>query len=293
MRSSLIERGEQATEHPLRPDLDHLRGLSEYLDARIQEPPGGWVSLSELSTDERLLEDAVRRTALAYKGTRRIAANFLAGGVTWATMAVPLALMATKRRAIAPDPHTSFLKIDAREEAHGASYLDPSLGVLSGDPVAAYPKAETMQDVSALHAWMRSRSEQALAPLVEALAKISGLGRRGLWGQVASSWGSVIVWVAQLADASCSGVEEAEAFLTGPGHAFSDVPTFDRIEHRGRELVAMRRGVCCLAYKLADYPYCGSCPLISDDERHRRFCNEADADESALAERRTSTDDGR
>jgi hypothetical protein len=33
--------------------------------------------------------------------------------------------------------------------------------------------------------------------------------------------------------------------------------------------------------------------LISDEERHRRFCNEADAEESALAERRTSTDDGR
>jgi hypothetical protein len=40
----------------------------------------------------------------------------------------------------------------------------------------------------------------------------------------------------------------------------------------------MRRGVCCLAYKLSDFPYCASCPLISDDERNRRLLDESAAE---------------
>lgn len=290
MRSSLVARSDHRASHPLHADLDHLRGLSDFLDARIQDPTAGWISLAELSEDRARLDDALKRNALAYKGTRRIAASFLAGGVTWATTAVPLALMATTRRAIAPDPPTTFVRIDARGEAHGALFLDPSFCVLRDDPAATHPGAHTVRDVAALHGWMRSRCEDALAPFMESLTTASGLGSRALWGQVASSWGSVIVWASQLADASATGVEEAETFLMGPGRALASVPTFDRIEHRGRELVAMRRGVCCLAYKLEDYPYCGSCPLISDEERHRRFCAESEAEEIAISESHASAD---
>ena len=85
-----------------------------------------------------------------------------------------------------------------------------------------------------------------------------------------SSCGSVIVWAAQLAGRGTAGIEEADAFLNGPGAAFLDPPSFYRLHLRGEELVAMRRGVCCLAYRLSDSPYCSTCPLIPDDERDKR-----------------------
>jgi hypothetical protein len=267
--------------HPLAADLERLRGMSDYLDAELRRPPGGWISLRRLIEDRRLLDDALKRNALAYKGTRRIAANFVAGGVTWATAGVPLALMVIERRAIALDPDLTFLRIDERGEVKGAFYDDPEFCVLPGDPAASHEQAVLVDDVSAMHERIRTRLIGSLEPLVEVLSDLAGLSRRSLWGQIASSWGSAIIWAAQLAGRGSAGIAEAEAFLRGSGPAFGDPPIFYRIQHRGQELVAMRRGVCCLAYKLSDYPYCGSCPLISDDERHQRYCAEADGEESS------------
>lgn len=275
--------------HPLAADLERLRSKSDYLDAELRRPPGGWISLRRLIVDRRLLDDALKRNSLAYRGTRRIAANFVAGGVTWATTAVPLALMVIERRAIAPDPNIAFLRIDERGDVKGAFYDDPEFCVLPGDPAALHEQAVLVDDVPAMHERIRTRLIGSLGPLVEALSDLTGLSPRSLWGQIASSWGSAIIWAAQLAGRGSAGIAEAETFLRGSGPAFGNPPVFYRIRHRGQELVAMRRGVCCLAYKLADYPYCGSCPLISDDERHQRCCAEADGDESSPDASRAST----
>lgn len=276
--------------HPLAAGLDRLRGMSDYLGAELRRPPGGWISLRRLIEDRRLLDDALKRSALAYKGTRRIAANFVAGGVTWATAGVPLALMVIERRAITPDPDITFLHVNERGEVKGAFYDDPEFCVLPGDPAASHERAVVVDDVPALHERIRTRQIGSLGPLVEVLSDLAGLSRRSLWGQIASSWGSAIISGAQLAGRDSAGIAEAEAFLRGSGPAFGNPPTFYRIRHRDRELVAMRRGACCLAYKLADYPYCGSCPLISDDERHQRYCAEADGEQSSPDASQASTD---
>lgn len=199
--------------------------------------------------------------------------------MTWAATAAPLALMTLERRVIAPQPESTFVRVDERGEVSGAFFDDPSFCVLTGDPAAHHEQACAVDGVPALHGWMREQLVVSLQPLVDALSELSRLGRRGLWGQVASSWGSIIVWAAQLAGVGAHGMHEAETFLTGGGVAFSRPPTFFQIHHRGRDLVAMRRGVCCLAYKLADHPFCGSCPLISEDERDQRFRDESDGEQ--------------
>ena len=231
-----------------------------------------------------MLDDVLKRNALAYGGTRRIAANFLVGGVAWAVGGVPLALMTTERHAIAPDPDATFLQIDARGEARGTLYDDPSFCVLAGEPAARGGLASVAENVSEMHEWMRSRLVISLTPFVDALSDITNLSRRGLWGQIMSSCGSVIVWAAQLVEKGTAGIEEAEAFLKGPGPAFLDRPSFYRLHIRGEELVAMRRRVCCLAYKLADSPYCSSCPLISDEERESRHREEWNAAQKEAAD---------
>lgn len=278
MTTLIQERSEVASGHPLSSDLSHLGELSEFFGAKLGRPPAGWVSVEQLISDTRLLDEALKRNKLAYKGTRRIAANFVVGGVTWAATAAALALMATKRRAIAPDPDRTFVRIDVRGDASGAFYDDPLFCVLGSDPAAIHERAHVVDDVPAMHEWLRSRLVDSLSPLVESLSDLSGLGRTGLWGQVAASWGSVISWVSELADAETDGVAEAEAFLDAPGRAFSKVPSFYRIDHGAGQVVAMRRGVCCLAYKLAESRYCGSCPFISDEERTHRYCSESDGE---------------
>jgi hypothetical protein len=256
--------------HPLAPGLARLRELSGFLDAGLGRPPGGWTSLARLSADRSMLDDVLKRNALAYGGTRRIAANFVVGGVAWAAAGVPLALMTVARHAIAPEPDATFLHVDARGEARGAFFDDPSFCTLAGDPAGRHGRATTAEDVTALHEWMRARVVGSLTPFVAALSDLTSLSRRGLWGQVASSCGSVIVWAARLSGRGTAGIEEAQAFLTGPGWPFFDPPSFYRLHIGGEELVAMRRGVCCLSYKLADSPYCSSCPFISEGERETR-----------------------
>lgn len=260
--------------HPLSPDLDRLGELSEYLAGRIGQRQPGWIPLRRLTSDRLLIEDVLKRNELAYQGTRRIAANFVAGGITWAATAAAVAVMSTQKRAISPDPERTFIRVDERGEARGVVFQDPDFCVLPSDPVAIHERAHVAEDVAAMHEWMRARMVAYLTPLVDALSDLSGLGRKGLWGQVAASWGSVITWAAELTD-SGDGVAEAETFLDAPGPAFSNVPTFFRIDHASGKVVAMRRGVCCLAYKLSGHGYCGTCPLISEEERARRFCGEA------------------
>lgn len=272
------EHGCAIAEHPLAARLDHIRELNDHLGAELGRPPGGWISLSRLVADRALLDDALKRTALSYEATRRIAANFVAGAVTWATTAAPLALMMLERRAIGPEPAATFIRIDERGQVNGVFYDDPSFCVLTADPAADHERACAVDDQPALHEWTRAHLVDSLQPLVCALSDLSHLGRRGLWGQITSSWGSIIVWAARLAGDASQGLQEAEAFLSGPGIALSNPPAFYRVHHRSEELVAMRRGVCCLAYKLSDYPYCGSCPLISDDERSRRLRDEPDGE---------------
>lgn len=267
-----------ASGHPLSSDVLHLSDLSEFFGAKLGRPPAGWVSLQRLTSDTRVLDEVLKRNKLAYKGTRRIAANFVAGGVTWAATAAALAMMTTKRRAIAPDPDRTFVRVDVRGDASGVFYDDPFFCVLGSDPVMIHERAHVVSDIPAMHEWLRPRLVDSLSPLVAALSDLSGLGRSGLWGQIAASWGSVISWVSELSDSGTDGVAEAEAFLDAPGHAFSKVPTFYRIDHQSGQVVAMRRGVCCLAYNLSEQRYCGSCPLISDEERTQRYCSESDGE---------------
>ena len=220
-------------EHPVAAGLGHLRKLDESLSAELGPPPGGWKSLSRLSSDRSLLEDVVQRNALGYGGTRRIAANFVVGGVTWAVGGVPLALMAIECQAIALQPDSTFLHLDARGEAGAPFYDDPIFCVLQGDIAARHISAVVVEDVSALHEWMRSQLVDSLTPFVHAMSDLTGLGRRGLWGQVASSCGSVIVWAAELAGRGNCGIMEADAFLNGPGAASLDPPSFYRPHLRG------------------------------------------------------------
>ena len=220
-------------EHPVAAGLGHLRKLNELLSADLGRPPGGWTSLSRLSSDRSVLEDVVHRNALAYGGTRRIAANFVVGGVTWAVAGAPLALMAIERQAIAPQPDRTFLHLNARGEGSGPFYDDPVFCVLQGDVAAPHISAVVVEDVSALHEWMRSQLVDSLSPFINAMSDLTGLGRRGLWGQVASSCGSAIVWAAQLAGRGNAGILEADEFLNGPGAAFLDPPSFYRLHPRG------------------------------------------------------------
>lgn len=267
---------DRGSDHPLVPDLVRLAQLNECFRAELGRPRAGWLRLEELSADRRILDDVLKRNKLSYKGTRRVAANFVAGGVAWAATAATVALMSTARRAIAPDPARTFVHVDARGDTSGVFYDYPPFCVLASDPAAGDERAEVVDDVSQMREWFRSRLLESLTPFVDALSELSGLGRKGLWGQITAGWGSVIVWVSELAGEGSRGIVEAEAFLDCPHRAFADVPTFYRIDHRGRDVVAVRRGVCCLAYKLSGHSYCGSCPLISDGERTRRFCDEAE-----------------
>ena len=261
--------------HPLAIDLAYISGLNEYLGGTFCSHPADAVSLRQLGTDKRLLDDIVSRNKKTYKGTKRISANFVAAGITWAATAAPVAMMAIKSRAISPDPDETFVQPDRCGEVTGAFFQDPSFCVLSADPAAAHPRAHVVEDAAAMYQWMRVRLVAYLMPVIENLSALSGLGQTGLWGQVAASWGSVITWSSELSGYG-DGVREAEAFLHAPGRPFSKPPSFLRIERDNGHIVAMRRGVCCLAYKLSEQHYCGTCPLITDEERTRRFCSERD-----------------
>ncbi|MBZ0316210.1 MAG: (2Fe-2S)-binding protein [Anaerolineae bacterium] len=43
------------------------------------------------------------------------------------------------------------------------------------------------------------------------------------------------------------------------------------IEHHGHPHPFLQRGACCLSYKVPEYGYCSTCPLLSQEEREQRL----------------------
>ncbi len=117
---------------------------------------------------------------------------------------------------------------------------------------------------------LRSALIKQAEPLIDALHDWSGFSRRGLWGQIASSWGSQFTGVLGYLNRHLEALERARAFFDVPDFIAGMSPGFYKVEHRGLTRIYHRRASCCLYYKLPNTRYCASCPLVCDEERIER-----------------------
>jgi hypothetical protein len=219
--------------------------------------PEGWTPASALITGDRfddMIETAQRRWQ---------APAHVAGALAWKAYAYWVALpavlgYATARRVPLLNPETVLLRYSDHRPFLCVALHEPVLAVLPDDPIAASddPGVRVVPDDAALLAALRSSLvERHFHPLVERLHRQLHLGRRTLWGSLASGVSHGLNRAGGY-PRDWSTIEVANKLL-----AALDVADLVALtEQPGGEL-AIQRNTCCLAFALAEPKICSGCVI--------------------------------
>ncbi len=142
----------------------------------------------------------------------------------------------------------------------------PDLEIIETDPDDQGQAADNTELVSRLRAILLSQAK----PVIDALYVWSGFSRRGLWGQVMSSWGAQFTTIFAHLKRHTDALPCAREFFDPACFPKGMTPSFYMVEHAGLKRIYHRRSSCCLYYRVPAGSYCASCPLVSQNERVRR-----------------------
>jgi hypothetical protein len=217
------------------------------------DPPAGWLRATDLLDREgvtHLLDAAKQRWS---------AQPHAAAALAWKSYTYWLALPAVLGYAAArrvplmtPDnvlvhyaDHQPFLRVALRRPRIAALASDPIVDLVDG--VRAVP------DEAALLATLRDTLvDRHLVPVLEGIRELVHVGRRTMWGSVASA---VSYALARAAGALPDPVLETAATVLA---AFDAADLVELTAQPGGGL-AVRRRTCCLAFTLPEPKICSGC----------------------------------
>jgi hypothetical protein len=253
--------------------LERASALDEYLAATHGEPEGdGWTTAGDLFQPghDRLaavLADIGRRWNTE---DRRVQAAFFVNDYTWRLAGAAIAAYLSERRVPEPAAANVALRFDADGAATAPAFLTSAFAALANDTQARTAGARLLPDAQALRGWLLDRLETHLEAAVAAVRGHSPLGLRAQWALAADACASVYLWAGKRLGDQAAAACEAQAFLATRQTRLRARISFFAVEHAGRREVFMRRGSCCLSYRLPEHSYCDSCPFTPEDERQRR-----------------------
>jgi len=214
----------------------------------------GWVSAAELHTSDGIagLLDAA--------GRRWDAQPHAAAALAWKCYSYWLALpavlgYAAARRVPLMTPDRVLVRYADRQPFLRLALQEPVTAVLASDPIAATggPGLLVVADEAELLRVLRtSLVDLHLEPMLERIRERVHLGRRTLWGSVASG---VAYGLSRAADTlPGSTLEVAETLLTA-----LDAADLVELTSRPGGGLDIQRRTCCLAFTLPTPKVCASC----------------------------------
>jgi FhuF 2Fe-2S C-terminal domain len=238
-----------------RPDQPPIRGLAPGLTVA---DPHRWTSARALVSGRLLgdlLDTAQRRWTAAPHVAAALAWKFYSYWV-----ALPAVLgYAAARRIPQVGPSGVLLRWSTREPFLTVGLASAEVVTLASDPVGAgpLPGVRVVADEAALLAELRmALVDEHLTPVLEQIRARVHLGRRTLWGSLASGVAHGLSRAAAVVPGS--SLTHAEAVLTALGVA-------DLVDLRpsadGPGLEVHRR-TCCLAFALPEPKLCAGCPVL-------------------------------
>lgn len=248
-----------------------VRGLARQgggtLLAPGRRPRGdGWLRLSDLVDDPRLVPDWVR-TAAQRHGGPDVAASYLVIWLAWPLARLLLGPALTGDRALVADPPAIWVRRHPRGWVMGTAIEAPRLLVAAADPLAAAPVAVAVGvDVAGTAADVRAaalrRLVAALSPVVAALRGISRRGSHGLWGGVVDACARLAVDAAGAAATRDEAEAAVEALLGASDPPLRGRPRVLAVPHEGRVATALAFSVCCFGDRdpSRDFAVCAGCP---------------------------------
>lgn len=117
----------------------------------------------------------------------------------------------------------------------------------------------------------------AALPFVRTHHEWSRLSMRALFSMIESSLAGQFVSIGEATGHGAEAAAEAEAVLGAHPVLRLDAPDIYAVEAGGRRKICQRRTLCCLYYRMPQGGYCGSCPILPDDERmirQRKYVSE-------------------
>jgi hypothetical protein len=274
---------EEVTVTPIERSFAHLDRDEHWLVAQVGWGDDGWTVAGRVAIDRRELE-ALRDAVVAALGP----ADPLTDGVMmmwrYADMArVATIVYALDRRLPDLSPDRVAFVPATNSEPERVAFQRATFSCLPDDPDAAHHDARVVSDPGALRQALVDRLEAFIWPVIEPMRTFTGLGRRGLWGIAASV--PLVAMAHALAERgeAARGVAEVEAALAIAGSLRIAPPVVEVVRHAGRDVLVIRDGACCRAYRRPDGELCTSCPIRPREERIARFVDFAEREAASTA----------
>jgi hypothetical protein len=243
--------------------IERANGRIERLGVTFGELPDGWLRGSDLVNDPDAVRDLLDQVCQLYKmDNARVAASFLVLGYFWYPLAGSLACYLTDRRV--PDLSANAV---ATRPLGGVAFLSPRCWVLPDDPAAGDPEVEVVECVDALRAKLvRQLEQEHVGPLFTTLRSVAPYGLNGMRANYLDRFASAIVWLAEALGDDEIARREVPAFMALASHAKCRTGLIE-LQHEGKRGVFLRRGGCCLNYKLDGREMCDTCSVRPMEER--------------------------
>lgn len=239
-----------------------------YLFARLGAPEDeGWLPISRLMDDGDFVGGQLHAIKEKWNLDNRNAAIGIVGGVAWQVGGAALFVYATERRVPDLSPDNVMIRLVDGGLAE-AAFVSGRFAALAGDPESEY--ATTLfDDEGGLRGHLREGIEGMLSPVVDNVRAAMRVSKRMMWNRASDLIGQRMLQFGEtVADRSWCG-HEAERLVKSSGSPLDGATRFFVVERGGREEVCLVRGCCCHGYKDPEHGYCGTCPLLSQEERER------------------------
>ncbi|WP_432832490.1 IucA/IucC family C-terminal-domain containing protein [Dactylosporangium sp. CA-092794] len=233
---------------------DSLQGLAPGLVRPAGPAAEGWVPAAELDVDD-LLGAAARRWSAQPHAAAALAWKCYS---YWVALPAVLGFAAARRVPLMTPDHVLVRYTDHRPFLTLA-LRSPVTAVLATDPIVATDAPGLLivsDEAELLDVLRRSVADAHLAPLLEELHKRVRIGRRTLWGSVASG---VAYGLSRAADSLPGPIlDTAHRLLTA-----LDADDLVELANRPGGGLDIQRKTCCLAFTLPTPKVCTSCCIRS------------------------------
>ncbi|MGE3271682.1 MAG: IucA/IucC family C-terminal-domain containing protein [Chloroflexota bacterium] len=251
--------------HPLDWPLSQLSALGERPQAGLGlagRPLGDWLLATELADPaSEALEQSLRRVGVQTGTADRlvITSQFFGSYVSQlATAALACFLLDSRVPDLSAENAAVHIGRDGRVDE--IRFLGGGFTTLPGDDAADHPDAVVVGDRTALRETLvRSLTSGHLDELIWTLQARRSLGTRALWAAVEDRCVGAVLWLGKRLAVHLDIEDEARALSQTP--PFVGTSGVQISLEDGRPELVLKRGFCCLTYRIDGRSACQTCPL--------------------------------
>lgn len=259
---------------PLIQDFEALHAQSSYIHMQVGEPAGdGWFTPADFQSDtssalDNLLEQTRMKSGCDDKRLRAVS---VASSYAWHVSAGGVSCFLATGRVPDMSADNILLHFDDGGWHDQLALRSGRFYTLPDDPAADHPCAIVVENRDALITIFRTQVEAHMRAIIDRLHVKMGMGKPGMWGVIADRIASMIIHNYSKTGREHLVEDEIKAFLHVSGSPLKGKSGVITLTYNDRSQMFLKRGGCCQYYKVAEYGYCSTCPLQTDEVREGRL----------------------